>query len=385
MKIGIDARFWRKSTGGIGRYTRNLVFNLLKMDQKNEYFLFLTPDDIKECDLEAKNLKKIVVPIPHYTLAEQIKLPFIFKKYNLDLIHFTNFNHSLLYPGKFVVTIHDLTMSFFPVGRKQKSFLRRAAYNLTLKHAVKKASAVIAVSKSTKKDIVKHLGADPKKVFITYEGVEEEWKNSEFRIRNLESEKILNKYNIKKPYILFISQWRPHKNIERLIEAYEILQLTTSNQQLTTLQLVLGGKSDKEFPQIIERVEKAKQKFPNQIIIPGFVTDEDLPILYQNAEVFVFPSLYEGFGLPALEAMTLNCPVVASNTSCLPEILGNAAIYFDPYNPKDIADKIKKVLTDKNFRDNLRNKGKEQVKKYSWEKMAKETLEIYKKVARSKY
>lgn len=372
MRIGIDARLYRKSTGGIGRYTRGLLRELANIDRENEYVVFLTPPDKKEYSRPGENFREVVVDIEHYSLAEQKEFGRIIDREKLDLIHYTNFNHPIFCRTPFVVTIHDLIMSLFPVGRKQRNPLRKLAYDYVMKHAAQKARQVIVPSVTSKEDVVKMLKAPAEKVTVTYEAVDDEysWRTNE-KIRS----EILAHYKIEKPYLLFVSQWRPHKGIGPLLEAYEILRENYEDD----VELVLCGKINQDFPEIIERVKAIQEKWGG-IITPGFVPEEDMPALYAAACVFVLPSLYEGFGLPQLEAMTAGVPVATSNTSCMPEVLQDAAEYFDPRDSHDIARALDKLINDESRRKELVQLGHEQVKKYSWKKMAEETKSIYESI-----
>lgn len=370
MKIGIDCRMLRRETGGIGRYTRGLLRELAVIDQENEYVLFMTSKDIKEYEELGDRFKVVKADIGHYSVDEQLKFKKIIESEKLDLMHYTNFNHPIFCRTPFVVTIHDLIMSLYPVGRKQRSWIRKWAYNWTMKDAARRARQVIVPSVASKDDVVKMLGAaDPSKVTVTYEAVDDvyQWKTSE-KIRK----EILAHYKITKPYLMFVSQWRPHKGILALLEAYEILREKYEDE----VELVICGKENKDFPEVVEKIKVLQEKIGG-IITPGFVPEEDLPALYGGASVFVLPSLYEGFGLPQLEAMAAGVPVATSNTSCMPEVLADAAEYFDPRETHEIARVLDKLINDKERREELVKLGREQVKKYSWKKMASETLEVY--------
>ncbi|EKD57088.1 MAG: glycosyl transferase, group 1 [uncultured bacterium] len=385
MHIVIDARFYRSSTAGLGRYTRALIRELIKIDHVNQYTIIITPADEAEYDqqiknllssrtrvkgnLKIKNFSKFIVPITHYTLAEQIKFVKVLNDLKPDLVHFTNFNHPILYRGKFVTTAHDLTVMLHPVGRMQKSLIRRIAFNKVMSHAVTASRKVIAISEATKKDLVKYLHTDPKKIQVIYEGVDSQYKP----IANSQS-LIANKYIITKPYILFVSQWRPHKGLSELIKAFGILK----EKYKLPHQLVITGKPNNDFFDLLSAINHSP--FVKDIIRPGFMPEEDLPALFNGASAFIFPSHYEGFGLPPLEAMACGTPVISSNVSCMPEILGDAAVYFDPNKPEDMAERINDILISDDKQQILVNKGFEQVKKYSWAKMARETLDVYKEV-----
>lgn len=368
MKIGIDGRMWDCS--GIGRYTKNLVYNLLAIDKKNQYFLFTQRalDGSKNNILAScLNLKIVKVDAPIYSFKEQTSFLSVINKQNLDLMHFTHFNIPIFYNRPFVVTIHDLTPIYFP-GRKHNIFFKRWAYFFVLKNALKRSAKIIAVSNHTKRDLLKNYPfLDKKKIRVIYEGIEEKFTK---RTPNPKS-KALNS----KPYILYVGVWREHKNLKGLIRAFEIVKTKFSN-----LKLIIVGKPDPLYPEIKE--ESSKSPFKKDIIIAGYVSDDELVDFYQNASAFVFPSFYEGFGLPPLEAMASCCPVICSNAASLPEILGNAALYFNPYNIDDMAKKILKCLMDKNLREKLIETGLKQVRKYSLKKMAKETLGVYNEVSK---
>lgn len=370
MNIGIDARFYRSTTAGLGRYTRGLLHNLSILDKTNKYTIFITPEDDKEYDITAPNFTKVVIKIGHYTLAEQTKFLSILNKYNFDLVHFLNFNHPLFYRRPFITTVHDLTMLLYPVGRSQKSVVRKIAFKKVMVNAVKSATKAIAISNATKDDMVKYLGASANKIEVIYEGYDKIYHNN-YSVSTID--RIKEKYHLSKPYILFVSQWRPHKGLPQLIKAFEILK---TKYQLPH-DLVITGKPNQNFPDIISSIKNSK--FSSSIKLPGFVDELDLPLLYAGTDAFIFPSFYEGFGLGPLEAMACGAAVVSSNLSCMPEILGDAAQYFDPHDITQMAEKIASVLTDKKIRSRLKKKSLLQAKKYSWHQMAQVTLALYQK------
>ena len=372
MKIGIDARMLGYS--GIGRYAENLIRELAKIDKKNQYIIFLQKRKIKseirnpkfETNhnlqiLNSKNCKIIETDAPIYSIKEQSNFWRTVVKQKLDIMHFTHFNVPVLYRRPYVVTIHDLTPLYFP-GKKRKSILEKKAYKFVLKNALKRAQKIIAVSKFTKSDILKNFPfINDKKIEVIYEGA---GATAAVKLKT----KILNsKFLIPNSYLLYVGVWREHKNILGLIRAFEKLKKTT--------KLVIVGKPDPYYREVEEAAEKSK--FKKDIILTGYVSDEKLDTIYQNATAFVFPSFYEGFGLPPLEAMAKNVPVLSSNTSSLPEILGDAALYFNPRDEKDMVDKIKKILDDKKLRNDLIEKGKKRVLKYSWKECAEKTLRVY--------
>jgi len=372
MKIGIDARLYRSSVAGIGRYSQNLIKNILLLDKKNQYVLIMTPEDAKEYRAKSSsqdNVEILETTIPHYSLSEQTKLTKILNDQKFDFVHFLNFNHPVSYKGRFIVTIHDLTLFFYP-GRSKKGFITKIAYKYIMKHACATAKKIIAVSTATKKDILETFHVEKDKIQVVYEAADDKvFQNTTPDFLD----KTKRKYGLDStPIILYVGQWRPHKNLVGLIKAFEILR------KKTEAKLVIVGKVDPSFPEVTEAIDKSA--FLRDIIKPGFISEEELAAFYKLAKVFVFPSFYEGFGLPGLEAMMAQTPVCSSNRTSLPEVYQDAAVYFDPTNLEDMAKKIELVLKDDKLRKDLIYKGKELLNQYSWQKTAEETLSVYNKL-----
>lgn len=335
MRIGIDCRMINEA--GIGRYIRNLTVNLKKIDKDNEYILF-SPD------------------IKWYSLAEQVKIPKLLKSLNLDLMHFPHFNVPIFYQGKFVVTIHDLIHQRFAMQRATTHGplvykIKQFGYKKVFQHAIQKSVKILVPSNFVKNQLIQDWGIDSNKIAVTYEAVDD-------KILKINPKKLsLN-------YIFYVGNAHPHKNVEGLIKTF--LKLKIRN-----LKLILAG-HDHYFWQRIK--DKYRDK---NIIYKGYVSDEELVTLYKNARCLVMPSFEEGFGIPLLEAMALSCPVVSSNAGSLPEIGGDAAIYFDPHNQQDMINKISKILSDEDLRKDLIKKGLKRYKLFSWNKLAEKTLEVY--------
>ncbi len=357
---------------GIGNYIRHLLEFIFKFDEKNNYVIFLMPEEFDNFVLPNERIRKVKVSAKWYSWKEQLLFPLQLYKANLDLMHFTHFNSPILYFKKSIVTIHDITPFFFP-GHKMKSLIRKIGFRAVFFSSVKKASKVIAVSESTKKDIIKYFKINENKIEVIYEGVDGQFKLTPQYL----SDELTKKYKITKPFIFYTGVWRNHKNLVGLIKAFGIVK----NKYKLDYQLALGGEEDPYYPEIRKTWEELGLE--NDIIRVGFIDQKELDLFYNIAEVFVIPSFREGFGLVGLEAMACGTPVVASKTTSLPEILGEAAIYFDPRNPQEMAEKIKLVLTDKKLYNELIEKGFRQVKKYSWEKMGEETKKIYDEMSRN--
>lgn len=376
MKIGIDCRMYGLKHAGIGRYVENLVEELLKIDSANEYVIFVQ----KDFSTQNSKLKTITTNVPHYSIKEQLLMPGIIAKEKVDLMHFPHFNVPVFYRGKYVVTIHDLIKhSSRGAATTTRSswlyWLKYLGYRFVFTRAVKKAEKIITPSKFVKDEIIKEYGVNPDKIVVAYEGVDNKLKGAKSITGIKGIAGILEKYEIKKPFLLYVGSVYPHKNIERLIEAVKILNqlLTTNHQPPTTLVVVCARNvfSERLHNKI---VQMGAQDFVN---FAGFVPDNDLSILYKEAEAFVFPTLSEGFGLPGLEAMSAGCPVACSDIAVLKEIYGDAAIYFDPLNTEQMAKRILEIICDRGRRNGLVEKGKKQVEKYSWSKMASEILKVY--------
>jgi glycosyltransferase involved in cell wall biosynthesis len=379
--IGIDARMQGAKHAGIGRYTANLISHLSRLKEFDQFnwILFVRKEDYQIINNEyGKKFTCFIADFPHYSLAEQVLFPLSLYRAGCDLVHFPHFNVPLLYFKPFVVTIHDLikhqsrgpqTTTKKPALYKIKFFF----YRLVVSRSAKQAGKIFVPSRFVKNQIINHYRINEKKVVVTYEGVEDKFSISSFQFPNKEKEKVLKKYQIKKPYLLYVGSVYPHKNINRLIKAVKI-----AREKLPKLSLVVVC-SRNVFWQRLKKVIHSI-KADSYIKLTGFVPDEDLALLYQEATSFVFPSLMEGFGLPPLEAMASSCPVISSRATCLPEIYGQAALFFDPLNPKDIAKKIVTMVSDKKLQNQYRVRGQKKVTEYSWKKMAQETMGEYQSV-----
>jgi len=371
-RIGIDARlFGTKQAAGIGVWVEELIGNLIKLDKVNQYIITMLPKTAEFFPFYAPNLKKQVVRFPHYTYSEQFLYPRILRKLKLDLIHYTNFNTPIFFKGiKNIVSIYDLTLWFYP-GRKQRSLFRRTIYRYVIKKSCENASRIIAISHKTKEDIIKCLNIDPQKIDVVYAAAP---KRNKVMIDSRKVDQIFSKHNISRPFFLYVGQWRQHKNLVRLIRAFALFK----RQYGLDYQLVLVGSIDKYAPEIPKTIKQLGLQ--DHVITTGYVSDTSLPIFYDKAAAFVFPSLYEGFGIPPLEAMAAGTPVISSNASVMPEVLGNAAMYFDPTNIENMADTMYKVVSNFTIQKQLKDKGFKQIKKYSYTKMAKEIWAIYEQV-----
>jgi len=356
MKIGILTKAMDNTPTGIGRYAKNLVENLIKIDKTNEYFFI----HYKKSDQGFyKNKNEIV--IKRYTWLPKIlndSLAFLFiDKYHLDVIHEVS-QINFLFPlkAKTVITVHDI---YFLINEKNliKKFLLKLLYN----YIYKRADKLIADSESTKKDLIKHLGLAKEKIQVIRGAVEPSFKVIQKRKSDRK----------KSPYILFVGTLEPRKNLERLIKAFYQFKVKTDYKH----NLIMVGEKGWKYQAIFKKVKSLNLN--KEVVFTGHVTNNNLILLYNQASLLVFPSLYEGLGLPPLEAMACGCPVITSKISSLPEYCGKAAYYINPYDTKQLTKAIVKVLADKKLKRRMVELGLAQVKKFSWKKTAKKTMLIY--------
>ncbi len=389
--IGVDARFYGPLGKGLGRYVQEVVDNVTQIaqDEPIDFVIFLSPANFDEFICPNENVRKELIKARWYSVAEQFEVPYKWWRAKIDLMHFPHFNVPLIKMGAYVVTIHDLILTKFPTVRAttKKPFiywLKDKAYRLIISSAVKYSQKVIAVSEFTKQDLVTQFKAPDKKIIVTYEGVANLAKGSDsLFVAKLDNQQTLELYNIGSPYLLYVGNAYPHKNLEGLIRVFSELRKNHPN-----LRLVLVGKEDffynrvRLYAQQLNLWQKDNHNTP--VVFPGYVPDIDLEALFQEAALYVFPSLYEGFGLPPLEAMAYGCPVASSNCASMPEVLENAAAYFNPKEEKEMLAVIDQLLKDSPSRDTLIALGKKQVKKYNWWECARLTFEIYQQILRKR-
>ncbi len=373
MLIGIDARFYGSIGKGLGRYTQKLIENLEKTDQENRYVIFLRKENFDEYQPQNPNFKKVLADYRWYSFAEQLFFPRVLRKYNFDFVHFPHFNVPLLYRKKFIMTIHDLILIHFPTVRSSTLsplfyWINFLAYKIVIRSAVYRSEKIIAVSNFTKKDILNvYKNVPENKIAVTHEACDNQVDKS-----SKNDEEVLRFYGIMKPYIIYIGNVYPHKNPERLVLAFkEVLE------HKKDIALVFVGGEDYFYMRLKKFVA---EKGIKNVIFAGFVPDGEMNVLLRNSQAYVRPSLYEGFELPPLEAMQQGVPVLCSEHGCAREVLDDSALYFNGKNIADIRDCVLKILDNEKLRQELIAKGYEQIKKYSWERTGRETLEIYKKI-----
>jgi glycosyltransferase involved in cell wall biosynthesis len=359
-RIVIDARELRTSTG---RYMERLLHYLQELDHKHEYIVLLKPQDIASWNPTHANFSKLICPHKEFGFDEQIGLKKQLDSLRADLVHFGMVQQPVWYRGKVVTTVHDLTTMRFHNPSKNSALFtfKQQVYKYVVWRVAHKSAALLTPSQFVAADIVRYTGVRPDKITVTHEAADA------ITDRPAPVSKLAGKR-----FLMYVGRPTPHKNLERLIESFTLVRA-----QHPDLILVLAGRKDANY----ERLEdEAYVMAVKNLHFTGFVSDKRLRWLYEHCEAYVFPSLSEGFGLPGLEAMRHGAPVVSSNATCLPEIYGDAAHYFDPQDTQAMADAINEVLTNKKLRTSLVRKGHAQADKYSWQRMAKQTLDIYKQV-----
>lgn len=374
MRIGIDARMLHKA--GIRRYTTELIYNLSEIDPDNQYCLYLPPQgEIHDIAPLNANFEPVYLNAPLFSLKEQFLFVSHIKKSKLDLLHTTFDFGAPLWPVKnVVVTVHDV---FFGPGTFFRNYKTKMMYQILTRYSVKKSTAIIVVSEFIKKKLLHYIPLNDKKIkniTVIPNGIGSEFKSS---APQEELQYIRKKYGFNRKYLLCVGSFASRiKNLPRILEAYSRLPESI----LANFQLIIAGEFFSRVPEASAVIKKLEAH--NSVLCLGYVPDEDLPALYRHAEVFVFPSLHEGFGIPIVEAMASGTPVITSNTSAMPEIAGNAAIFVDPYNVKEISERMAEILMNENLRDMLTERGFAQAQKYSWHKTAQKTLEVYQSVMR---
>jgi len=373
--IAVDGRFF--ATAGPGRYTKDIIEHLEQIDQKNKYIVFLRSAAFKTYVPKNRNFTKVLADYPWYSWSEQIFFLFRILSYNPDLLYVPHFNIPVLYPGKLVTAIPDLIMHTFSTEAgttlwKPYFRFKKFVYKFVVLWAVLRTYRNICPSNDVRDDFIKYYPfVDKNKFIVSYEGIDPDLLED---ISVSRAESVLKKYNVTKPYLLYVSSMYEHKNVSSLVKAFKILVDKYRYQG----QLVIIGKKDKFSERIFSLVKELS--LADRIVMPGqknFIPDEEVTAFRKMSQLYVFPSLKEGFSLTPLEAQYFEIPCVISNIPCHKEIYDDSVVYFNPTNVKDIAEQISNVLLDKKLQKGLIAKGKENIKKYDWTNTAKDTLDVF--------
>ncbi len=361
MRIVIDARMITDEMHGIARYTYNLADRLTRLDQENEYILLAGSDSLAEFAADRPNCRLERVRSKFISVAEQAELPKVLKKLKADLFHSPSFVAPLYCPCRLIMTVHDVNHMVFPqyYGR-----IHQVYYRHVVRPSALKARKILTVSRFSRSEIIKFLGISPEKIIVTYNGIDNAFKVID---KTGVLEAVRRRYRLPAKFALYVGNKKPHKNVERLMESFSRVR--------TDCALVMTVEPDSRLTALAEDLGLA-----GRVIFTGNVAGHDLPVLYNLAAVFVFPSLYEGFGLPPLEAMACGTPVITSNRSSLPEVTGEAALLVDPYSSEELTAAIDRVLQDEGLCREMAAKGLLQAAEFSWEETARQTLEVYKEV-----
>ena len=363
MKIAIDAR--KLHDFGIGTYIRNLLRHLARIDRENEYVLLCHEPDIGVADALGENFRTLLEPAANYSLSEQIHIPLVLLREKPAVFHAPHYVLPVAVRSRSVVTIHDCIHLMFPQYLPNRFALGYAKASMAM--AARRANRVLTVSETSKRDIIRFFGTPSEKIDVIYNAFDERFgKNPDEDAVT----RVRERFQLHDPFVLYAGNVKPHKNLERLIEAFHLVRSGGLD-----LKLVLIGDEISKYAALRRAVHR-HQLHP-YVRFLGYLPEETLAIMYRLAGVFVFPSLYEGFGLPPLEAMASGTPVVTSNVSSLPEVTGNAALLVDPYNPEAIAEAIARVITDATLSDELRRKGLARARQFSWETSVRRIRDIY--------
>lgn len=365
MKIGINGLQLGNKFAGLGRYTKNLLVNIANIDKNNEYYYFLRKDNKSIYEINQRNFHSVTYDvllknkIKRFFL-EQMTIPKVSKQRGINIVFSPGPVMVLRGEFKKVFCLHDVRKLLFP---KMLNPIDRIYYSIMIRKSVKTADLIFTVSNYSKQDIIRYFNYPDDKIIVTYDAVDEGFKKISHKEKLMS---IRDKYNIRGSYILFVGEIMKIKNVLRIIRAYAAI-----NNRIKA-KLVLAGRPGNIFNEAKALVKTLG--IDEDVLFLGWTSDEDLQLLYSAADVFVFPSLYEGFGMPVLEAMACGVPVITSNTSCLPEIAGDAALLVNPEDIESITNSMIRVHKDKVLYQELVERGFKQVKKYSWEKTAKDTI-----------
>jgi len=370
MRIGVNLLPFREHLAGAGRFAKNVVENLAEIDGRN-FYLFVTAESWEHFRIQRENFSQVLCPFsPKDQLLrvfwEQLILPWQLLYHQIDLLFTPSVVIPLWIPCKTVTMIYDMIPFHRGVTKYPKS---RAAYiRWMTRRAAKRSDVVLTVSENSKREIIQFCQVPQEKILVASAGVDEKY-------RPLDSDELIAscraRYNLPDQFILFVGTLEPGKNIFRLIQAFRRLK----SRDCIPHRLVIVGPYGWEINRLLEAINDPE--LGGEIQIAGFIPEEDLPLVYNAADLFVFPSLYEGFGLPPLEAMACGTPVIASNVSALSEVVGEAGLLVDPYDVEDLASAMERVLTDQGLRAKMVQKGLERAKLFSWRRTAEVVVEAF--------
>ncbi|WP_396624071.1 glycosyltransferase family 4 protein [Luteitalea sp.] len=368
MRVAIDIRKLRDY--GIGTYVRNIVARLAVLDTASEYILISRPDDLEFACTVGPNFRGVISTAGNYSLREQFSIPSILRRERVDVFHAPHYVLPPVLPCPSVVTIHDCIHLMFP-----QYLPNRLAYTYArtfMWSATHRSSHVLTVSEASKRDILRFYRIPAEKITVAPNAIDDRFNRTPAAE---DIARVQERFQLHDPFVLYVGNIKPHKNIERLIEAFALVR----TGPLANTKLLIIGDEISKYPTLRRAVHQ--HKLHKHVRFLGFVGDQTLAALYRLATVFAFPSLYEGFGLPPLEAMASGTPVVTSNVSSLPEVVGDAAILVDPREPTAIAHGLRRALLDPALRAQMRERGLARATHYSWMRTSETILRIYRETA----
>lgn len=374
MKVAIDIR--RSTDFGVGTYIRNIVRALSRLDRQNRYYLIGSPHKASEIGPLPANFHSISFNEPDDSARGYFAFRTTVRRLECDVVHIPHlFWIPRALPCPYVMTVHDV-LEHMARARGQSDMRRSLHFHMT-RRVLRGAARIFAVSQFTKSELEKLFGIPGRRIETVYNAIDERFLRG--HASEADHEFIAQRYQVNYPFLLYAGRISPHKNLVRIIEAFSALKAALGKDALyPDLKLIIIGDELSKHPDLRRTV--IKSGVHNDVRFLGFVPIEVLRIFYDEAKVFVFPSLYEGFGLPPLEAMAHGTPVVTSNTSSLPEVVGNAAVLVNPENVFEIMRAIHRVLVDQELREKMKRRSSEQLKRFSWDSSARHVLEVYEKI-----
>lgn len=374
MKVAVDIR--QATEFGVGTYTRNVLRALGRLDHANEYFLIGSPQTVAEIGGLPENFTSVSLLEPDRTARGFLEFRALVKRRRCDLVHIPQlFWMPRNLPCPYVITVHDVVEHMYRAG--DRSNLTRSLHFYLTRQVLKKAGRIFAVSNFTKSEIEKLFGIPGRQIEVVYNAIDERFLRG--HATETDRQVLAERYLVTYPFLLYAGRISPHKNLVRIIQAFAALKTELEKQgEYPDLKLIIIGDELSKHPDL--RRTAIRSGVQNDVRFMGFVPIEMLRVFYDAAQVFVFPSLFEGFGLQPLEAMAHGTPVVTSNTSSLPEVVGQAAVLVNPENVFEIMRALHRVLVDPSVRDKMRERGYAQVKKFSWDDSAQRILEVYEEV-----
>jgi glycosyltransferase involved in cell wall biosynthesis len=370
MRIAINTLAMKRELHGVGNYVKNLICALSRLDRENEYLLFASSENVCHLGELGNNFHIELAPKNRMLRLpwEQSVLPLRLKKRGVEVYHGPTSIAPFVKTCQQVVSIHDMTFHLVP----RRHSLHKLVYFRTMIPAmIRQSDMLIAISECTKRDLLRFVATDENKIEVVHHGVESRFQPVRDRSR---LDRVREKYGLKNDFILFVGLIEPRKNLGNLVEAYAASGLCEK------LDLVLAGNLGWDYSGLFAKIGSSGLR--DKILLPGYIADSDLPALYSLAQIFVYPSLYEGFGLPVLEAMACGAPVVTSAVSSLPEVVGDAAILVEPRDPGMLAAALQKISRDDELRASLSERARLRSQFFTWEQTALKTLDVYRKASR---